>query len=522
MASLSIDDQEDTQFPFAMRDLPPVSHLGEQHQTPVHQTPVSREAEGAAPNGRPPSLPGTPPLPRSIPCHPAGSPMVPNRPNRVRQDAEFHPVPLRRQFASQVSVDCPLSPASRPRSPWGRFDPYDDSPEDQDKEYVGFATLPNQVHRKTVKKGFTFTLMVAGESGLGKSTLINSLFLTDLYKDRKVPTAQERIDQTINIVKHTLSIEEKGIKLRLTIIDTPGFGDAIDNTESSGEFSARDVVLLTDFVCVSWKPIEDYIDQQFEQYFRDESGLNRRNIQDNRVHCCLYFISPFGHGYAGYCSSLILRPLDVACMKALHEKVNIVPILAKADSLTQEEVFRKKIKIREEIKQFGINIYQFPECDSDEDEDFKTQDQILKDSIPFAVIGSNIQMESNGRKFRGRVYPWGVVEVEDPAHSDFLLLRNMLVRTHMEDLKELTQEMHYENYRAQCIQNMTRMVVQERKRSLREKHQDLSEADFPLPLVAVDTETERLIFEKDEELKKMQEVLERIQEQMQNSQRGGC
>ena len=47
----------------------------------------------------------------------------------------------------------------------------------------------------------------------------------------------------------------------------------------------------------SWKPVADYIDQQFEQYFRDESGLNRKNIQDNRVHCCIYFISPFGHGY---------------------------------------------------------------------------------------------------------------------------------------------------------------------------------------------------------------------------------
>lgn len=55
--------------------------------------------------------------------------------------------------------------------------------------YVGFANLPNQVHRKSVKKGFEFTLMVVGESGLGKSTLVNSLFLTDLYPERVVPDA---------------------------------------------------------------------------------------------------------------------------------------------------------------------------------------------------------------------------------------------------------------------------------------------------------------------------------------------
>ncbi|KAI7789331.1 septin-5-like, partial [Triplophysa rosa] len=157
------------------------------------------------------------------------------------------------------------------------------------------------------------------ESGLGKSTLVNSLFLTDLYKDRKVLNAEERIMQTIEITKHTVSIEEKGVKLRLTIVDTPGFGDAVDNTES-------------------WKPVVDYIDEQFEQYFRDESGLNRKNIQDNRVHCCLYFVSPFGHG---------LRPMDVEFMEALHEKVNIVPVLAKADSLTPVEVQKMKLKLRQ-------------------------------------------------------------------------------------------------------------------------------------------------------------------------------
>lgn len=30
--------------------------------------------------------------------------------------------------------------------------------------YVGFANLPNQVHRKSVRKGFQFTAMVVGAS----------------------------------------------------------------------------------------------------------------------------------------------------------------------------------------------------------------------------------------------------------------------------------------------------------------------------------------------------------------------
>ncbi len=39
-----------------------------------------------------------------------------------------------------------------------------------------------------------------------------------------------------------------------------------------------------------------YVDDQFERYLQDESGLNRRHIMDNRVHCCFYFINPAGHG----------------------------------------------------------------------------------------------------------------------------------------------------------------------------------------------------------------------------------
>ncbi|KAM8904845.1 septin 4b [Spinachia spinachia] len=462
---------DDSEVENIMLDPPhPAGQDGHEHP-PHHRGHEPNDAHGAA-EGK--DRPHTPSQLHPPAATQSGSRSEPRLPGRGSVDFDMSTVPI--------------SP-TRPKSPWGPFDPYSNN-EDLDKEYVGFATLPNQVHRKSVKKGFDFTLMVAGESGLGKSTLVNSLFLTDLYKDRKLLNAEERITQTVEITKHTVDIEEKGVKLKLTIVDTPGFGDAVNNTEC-------------------WKSVADYIDQQFEQYFRDESGLNRKNIQDNRVHCCLYFISPFGHG---------LRPLDVEFMKALHEKVNIVPILAKADTLTPAEVKKKKLKIREEIEQYGIKIYQFPDCDSDEDDDFKQQDHQLKESIPFAVIGSNTVVEAKGKRVRGRLYPWGIVEVENSAHCDFVKLRNMLVRTHMQDLKDVTRETHYENYRAHCIQNMTRMVVKERNRNKLTRE---SGTDFPIPAVpAAGDETEKLIREKDEELRRMQEMLQRIQDQMHTQKEG--
>ncbi|XP_065736769.1 septin-2 isoform X2 [Phocoena phocoena] len=331
--------------------------------------------------------------------------------------------------------------------------------------YVGFANLPNQVHRKSVKKGFEFTLMV---SGLGKSTLINSLFLTDLYPERVIPGAAEKIERTVQIEASTVEIEERGVKLRLTVVDTPGYGDAIN---------CRDC----------FKTIISYIDEQFERYLHDESGLNRRHIIDNRVHCCFYFISPFGHG---------LKPLDVAFMKAIHNKVNIVPVIAKADTLTLKERERLKKRILDEIEEHNIKIYHLPDAESDEDEDFKEQTRLLKASIPFSVVGSNQLIEAKGKKVRGRLYPWGVVEVENPEHNDFLKLRTMLI-THMQDLQEVTQDLHYENFRSERLKRGGRKVENE------------------------DMNKDQILLEKEAELRRMQEMIARMQAQMQLQMQGG-
>ena len=45
--------------------------------------------------------------------------------------------------------------------------------------------------------------------------------------------------------------------------------------------------------------------------------------------------------------------------------------------------------------------------------------------------------------------------VEDPEHSDFLKIRKMLIATHMQDLKEVTHDILYEQFRAQLISSMT-------------------------------------------------------------------
>ena len=41
----------------------------------------------------------------------------------------------------------------------------------------------------------------------------------------------DKSTKTVELEASTVEIEERGVKLRLTVVDTPGFGDAINNTD---------------------------------------------------------------------------------------------------------------------------------------------------------------------------------------------------------------------------------------------------------------------------------------------------
>lgn len=132
--------------------------------------------------------------------------------------------------------------------------------------YVGFDSITRQIEHKLLKRGFQFNVMVVGmyhplasfpflidihlslgQTGLGKSTMINTIFASHLIDSKGRFEADEPVRQTteihpvshgrhfslslffVLILTHATVITENGVRLRLNIVDTPGFGDLVNN-----------------------------------------------------------------------------------------------------------------------------------------------------------------------------------------------------------------------------------------------------------------------------------------------------
>ncbi|KAK9899737.1 septin [Cystobasidium minutum MCA 4210] len=278
---------------------------------------------------------------------------------------------------------------------------------------------PAPSRRKNVKKGLQFTLMVVGASGTGRTTFVNTLCETNVLQH----TSSEQADLKIKPV--TVELEEEGVRISLTIVDTPGFGSAIDSSDSFQE-------------------IVGYLERQYDDILAEESRIKRNpRFRDNRIHALLYFIPPSGH---------YLREIDIELMRRLSPRVNVIPCIGKADGLTPTELAAFKKRIMEDIEYYGIPVYNFPYDVEEDDEETIADNSELRALMPFAIVGSEEEIDIGGGEFiRARRYPWGIVEVDNPQHSDFARLRSALLNTHLTDLKEITHDFLYENYRTEKL-----------------------------------------------------------------------
>ncbi|GMF81367.1 unnamed protein product [Aspergillus oryzae] len=160
------------------------------------------------------------------------------------------------------------------------------------------------------------------------------------------------------------------------------------------------------------------------------------------------------------------KPIDIVVLKKLSDVVNVVPVIAKADSLTLEERQTFKERIKEEFAFHNLKMYPYDNDELDDEEravnaQIKVCTSLIcvlnqplmykQDIIPFAVVGSERTIVVNGQQVRGRQNRWGVINVEDENHCEFVYLRNFLTRTHLQDLIETTSQIHYETFRAKQL-----------------------------------------------------------------------
>ncbi|KKA26465.1 hypothetical protein TD95_000124, partial [Thielaviopsis punctulata] len=351
--------------------------------------------------------------------------------------------------------------------------------------------------KKNVKKGIQFCLMVCGASGTGRTTFVNTLCGKTVlsHKDCDDPNTAH-IEEGVKITPVTVELEldEEGSRISLTIVDTPGFGDQIDNEASFSE-------------------IVGYLERQYDHILSEESRIKRNpRFRDNRVHAMLYFITPTGHG---------LRELDIELMKRLAPRVNVIPVIGRADTLTPTELAESKKLVMEDIEHYRIPVYNFPYDIEEDDEDTVEENSELRGLMPFAIVGSEEIIDIGGRSTRARQYPWGVVEVDNPRHSDFLAIRSALLHSHLADLKEITHDFLYENYRTEKLsksvdggaaadssmnpEDLASQSVRLKEEQLRREEEKLRE---------IEVKVQREINEKRQELLARESQLREIEERM--------
>lgn len=223
-------------------------------------------------------------------------------------------------------------------------------------------------------------------------------------------------------IKHTVA-DQPPVNLKVTLIDTPGYGD---NTNLETTF----------------KKIVAYIEEQFVAHRKKaeeaKRGASESFGKDPLVHCVLYFIAPHR-----------LKPVDIDFMKELHAKVNIIPIIAKSDTMMTDEKAAFKMKVRDELEKQGINVFEFHRASIEE----MSRQAKIKIEHPWAVIATkDAKIDDDGQVIALRKYDWGDADAANPSHSDLLALQTLILgeAEAWKDLKKQTDQ-KYESWREETM-----------------------------------------------------------------------
>lgn len=288
--------------------------------------------------------------------------------------------------------------------------------------------------RKTLKKSINFSVMIVGESGSGRSTLINTICGGNSIVPCSLTVNEDPFTKKLTLRHENVELEDnEGHKISLNIIDTPNFANLINCDDD-------------------FKVVVDFLRHQYDELLLEESRVKRNpRFKDGRIHCLIYMINPTGHG---------LSEIDVKFMQHVNNLVNLIPVIAKADSLTPSELKLNKSLILEDLKNYSISYYKFNEYEHEQDyidDEIVEYNKYLNSLVPFLIIGANVYQDAQDEEedlIKLRILNpkyMKPINVENPDINDFTILKNVLLITHLHEFKELTHDVMYENYRTEAL-----------------------------------------------------------------------
>mmetsp|Transcript_6663 Transcript_6663/g.16127 ORF Transcript_6663/g.16127 Transcript_6663/m.16127 type:complete len:409 (-) Transcript_6663:122-1348(-) len=285
--------------------------------------------------------------------------------------------------------------------------------------------LNAQYQAELSRRGLSFNIMLVGEAGLGKSTAIRALFRPFSPGPSAAwltPITDPIRERTVGIVEHKLTLDSDGLAVDFTLIDCPGYGDSLDARESI-------------------QPILDFVEAKFARHFDAHVRGEVDHGHDNRVHCCLYFIGAHR-----------LKGIDVQFMKELQKHVPIIPVIAKADTMTiaERDAFRRHIV--SELEAAKVDCLQFSALNQPQPSTGPPEPKRRPTDLPlpppplvsWRALGAPFAICAS--ETGTREYPWGTCDVEDPFHSDLPKLREVLLSSNIVRARERTHELYENSY----------------------------------------------------------------------------
>lgn len=338
---------------------------------------------------------------------------------------------------------------------------------------VGFGSLSNHFLQRSRRDGSDFNLLVIGAAGCGKSTL-----LSNIYNHQVLPADRRRytrVPGTVEFIEHLSRIDEAGTTLRLKVTEVLGHGELGFGTSSRQNQEKKISSILK------------HVEERHHKHFDSENYAHRPTTQKSQqkhtknqggdvlYHAVIVFIQPQ--------KNLTLSEVDCALLRTLQSRVNLIPIVAKADSYIQDEITRIKANIKRALNESKVLI--FPNITDLNDDDWVIREAVdVRSHCPFLTIAARQDSEDAQNINTIRQYPWGTAHVDSPISlqqqrkqnpstlslgsasrlieqsehcgcgNDLVPMQKMLIRSYFEFLKRHTLEKLYENYRTEMVGNV--------------------------------------------------------------------